>query len=74
MDMSAEILCPAVCISDSTNNAGMRGKSIKYVTSQPLSALHWVKNKPVWPHPEELKLEARMASFVYYFCNINKNN
>ena len=26
MDTSADILCPAVCVSDSTNNAGMRGK------------------------------------------------
>ena len=43
MDTSAEIVCPAVCVSDtdSTNNAGMCGKSIKYVASQPLSALHW---------------------------------
>ena len=40
--VSAAILCPEVCINDVMNKAGMRGKSIIYVTaSQALSALRW---------------------------------
>ena len=39
MDMSAAILCPAVCISDVTNGASMCGKWIKHIMGQPFSAL-----------------------------------
>ena len=72
MDTSAEILCPAVCVSDRTNNAGMRGKSIKFVTSQLLSALHWVKNKPVWPHPESLNLKQEWLHLYIIFIILMK--
>ena len=41
MTTNAAVLCPAVLISDVMNKAGLCGKSIKYIMSQPFSALHW---------------------------------
>ena len=52
--MGAAILCPEVCVSDVINKAGLRGKRIKYVTSQGLSPSPTVESKPTWPGPEEL--------------------
>jgi len=37
----AAILCPALCIVNIINKAKMCGKSIKYIMSQLLFALHW---------------------------------
>ena len=39
--VSVAILCLSVRIRDVTNKVGLSGRSIQYVTNQPLSALHW---------------------------------
>ena len=63
--MSAAIFCPAVCVSDVMNKASMCVRSIKYVRSQPFSALHW-QMEPIWLLPEEVIFEAEN-----YFCCVN---
>ena len=39
--LSAAIVCSVVCIGDVISNAGIGGKVIIYVMSQPFSALLW---------------------------------
>ena len=52
MTVNAAILCPILCTCDVINKAGMCGKCIRYVTSQPLSALAaLVKSKPTRLRP-----------------------
>ena len=43
----------------------MCGTSVCYVTSQPISALHW-QSEPTWLYPKELKFEGKQ-----YFCCIS---
>ena len=39
--MVSAILYPAVCVSDVLTKASRCGKGVKYVRSQPFSALRW---------------------------------
>ena len=39
--------------------AQQNGKSIKYITSQHVSALHWGKSKPTWQSPKKLKYKTK---------------
>ena len=55
--MSAAIFFLAVCARDVMNKAGMRGRSVIYVISQPFCLL-LAKSERTWLRPEELTLEA----------------
>ena len=47
-------------MSDIINKAGMCGKSVKYVTTQPfLFCFSLVKSEPTWLRPEKFQFEAR---------------
>ena len=46
-------------MSDIINKAGMCGKSVKYVTTQPfLFCFSLVKSEPTWLRPEKFQFEA----------------
>ena len=51
--VGATMLCPAVCISDVTNKAGMCGKTYQV----PVFRFSVVKSKSTWLHPEESKFD-----------------
>ena len=69
--MRASILCPAVCINDNMNKAGMGRKRIKYVMSQPFSALHgWRVNQ----HGCTMRSSNLRRQNKYFFCtNIDRS-
>ena len=47
-------------MSDIINKAGMCGKGVKYVTTQPfLFCFSMVKSEPTWLRPEKFQFEAR---------------
>ena len=67
MTVSAAVLSPAASMSN-MDKVRMCGNSIKYVTGQPFIfnfyfCSSWVKRKPAWLCPGELRFEAKKKLF-----------
>ena len=66
------VLCQVVCNTDIMNRTSMCRKSMKYVVSQPFSALHLLKRERPRLRHEELKF--RKPAKYFFYMNIFGTN